>query len=56
MNFVFYSKNKSPHALNLVLNRGMGRALMGSGEAEGRGRASVAAEMSIHNPLLEDSN
>lgn len=33
---------------------GMGRALMGTGEAEGRGRAKVAAEMALNNPLLED--
>ena len=34
--------------------QGMGRALMGTGEAEGRGRAKVAAEMALNNPLLED--
>ena len=32
----------------------MGRALMGTGEAEGSGRAKLAAEMALHNPLLED--
>jgi cell division protein FtsZ len=32
----------------------MGRSLMGTGEAEGRGRAKTAAEKALHNPLLED--
>jgi len=32
----------------------MGRSLMGTGEAEGRGRAKSAAEQALHNPLLED--
>jgi cell division protein FtsZ len=33
---------------------GMGSAMMGTGEAEGPGRATVAAEEAISNPLLED--
>jgi cell division protein FtsZ len=32
---------------------GMGRAMMGAGEAEGDGRAVAAAEAAIANPLLE---
>ena len=32
----------------------MGKAMMGTGEAEGEGRAIVAAEAAINNPLLED--
>jgi cell division protein FtsZ len=32
----------------------MGKAMMGTGEAEGEGRASVAAEMAINNPLIDD--
>jgi len=32
----------------------MGKAMMGTGEAEGEGRAIVAAESAINNPLLED--
>lgn len=32
----------------------MGRSLMGTGDAEGRGRAKTAAEKALHNPLLED--
>eukprot|EP01116_Phalansterium_solitarium_P003325 TRINITY_DN14145_c0_g1_i1.p1 TRINITY_DN14145_c0_g1~~TRINITY_DN14145_c0_g1_i1.p1 ORF type:complete len:434 (+),score=121.22 TRINITY_DN14145_c0_g1_i1:114-1415(+) len=34
--------------------KGMGRALMGSAEAEGRGRAKIAASAALHNPLLEE--
>ncbi len=34
----------------------MGRAMMGTGEAEGEGRALQAAESAIANPLLEDSS
>lgn len=34
--------------------RGMGRAMMGTGEAEGGGRALSAAEAAIANPLLDD--
>ena len=30
----------------------MGKAMMGTGEAEGEGRASKAAEMAISNPCL----
>lgn len=32
----------------------MGKAMMGTGEAEGESRAIVAAEAAINNPLLED--
>jgi cell division protein FtsZ len=32
----------------------MGKAMMGTGEAEGEGRASIAAEMAINNPLIDD--
>ena len=32
----------------------MGKAMMGTGEAEGEGRASKAAEMAISNPLIDD--
>ena len=34
----------------------MGRAMMGSGKAQGEGRARVAAEAAISSPLLEDIN
>lgn len=34
--------------------RGMGRAMMGTGEASGDNRASAAAELAIANPLLDD--
>ncbi len=34
--------------------RGMGRAMMGTGEAEGQNRAMRAAEAAIANPLLDD--
>ena len=34
----------------------MGKAVMGTGEAEGENRAVRAAEMAISNPLLEDTN
>eukprot|EP01132_Coremiostelium_polycephalum_P002507 gene2507-3105_t len=33
-----------------------GKALMGVGEAEGKGRAEVAAQMALNNPLLENIN
>ena len=33
----------------------MGKAMMGTGEAEGEGRAIRAAELAISNPLLEDT-
>ena len=33
---------------------GMGKAMMGTGEAEGEGRALKAAEMAISNPLIDD--
>ena len=32
----------------------MGKAMMGTGEAEGEGRAMHAAEMAISNPLIDD--
>lgn len=35
---------------------GMGRAMMGTGEASGENRASEAAEKAISNPLLDDSS
>ncbi|TXL73551.1 cell division protein FtsZ [Vineibacter terrae] len=34
----------------------MGKAMMGTGEAEGSDRAKAAAEAAISNPLLEDSS
>lgn len=34
--------------------KGMGRALLGTGEAEGHGRSKMAALTALHNPLLED--
>lgn len=34
--------------------RGMGRAVMGTGEAAGEGRARAAAEAAIANPLFDD--
>jgi cell division protein FtsZ len=36
--------------------REMGKAMMGTGEAEGEDRAIRAAEAAINNPLLEDTN
>jgi cell division protein FtsZ len=32
----------------------MGKAMMGTGEAEGEGRAAIATEMAISNPLIDD--
>tara|TARA_B100002051_G_scaffold263838_1_gene287948 strand:+ start:22 stop:1467 length:1446 start_codon:yes stop_codon:yes gene_type:complete len=32
----------------------MGKAMMGTGEAEGEGRATKAAELAINNPLIDD--
>ena len=32
----------------------MGKAMMGTGEAEGEGRAAKAAEMAITNQLIDD--
>src|SRR6185312_809570 len=32
----------------------MGKAMMGTGEAEGEDRASKAADLAISNPLLDD--
>ena len=37
-----------------TLMTGMGKAMMGTGEAEGEDRALRAAEIAISNPLLED--
>ena len=34
----------------------MGKAMMGTGEAEGEGRSVTAAEAAISNPLLEDTS
>ena len=34
----------------------MGKAMMGTGQAEGEGRALRAAELAINNPLLEDTS
>jgi len=34
--------------------KGMGSAMMGTGEASGEGRATAAAEQAISNPLLDD--
>jgi cell division protein FtsZ len=32
----------------------MGKAMMGTGEAEGEGRAIKAADMAVSNPLIDD--
>ena len=32
----------------------MGKAMMGTGEAEGEGRAAKATDMAISNPLIDD--
>ena len=32
----------------------MGKAMMGTGEAEGEGRAKMATEMALNNPLIDD--
>jgi cell division protein FtsZ len=37
-----------------VIMRGMGTAMMGTGEAKGEGRAMKAAEMALANPLIDD--
>jgi len=37
-----------------TIMKGMGDALMGSGEAEGEDRAVTAADSAIHSPLLDD--
>ncbi|MDR0305396.1 MAG: cell division protein FtsZ [Chitinispirillales bacterium] len=37
-----------------TIMKGMGDALMGTGEAEGDNRAVMAAETAIHSPLLDD--
>jgi cell division protein FtsZ len=34
----------------------MGKVMMGNGEAEGKGRALIAAEAAISNPLLDDTS
>jgi cell division protein FtsZ len=36
--------------------RGMGRAMMGTGESSGEGRAKEAAEAAIANPLLDEAS
>lgn len=36
--------------------RGMGRAMMGTGESSGQGRAKAAAEAAIANPLLDEAS
>ena len=41
--------------VNTVM-RNSGKAIMGSGYAEGEERARVAAEMAVHSPLLDDSD
>ncbi|MBR5590084.1 MAG: methylated-DNA--[Anaerotignum sp.] len=41
--------------VNTVMRRS-GKAIMGSGYAEGEGRALTAAEMAVHSPLLDDSD
>lgn len=41
--------------VNTVM-RSSGKAIMGSGYAEGEGRALAAAEMAVHSPLLDDSD
>ena len=37
-----------------TISTGMGKAMMGTGEAEGQDRAGVATQMAIHNPLIDD--
>ena len=32
----------------------MGKAMMGTGEAEGEGRAAKSSRMAISNPLIDD--
>ena len=32
----------------------MGKAMMGTGEAEGENRAAVATEMALNNPLIDE--
>jgi cell division protein FtsZ len=39
-----------------TIMKGMGDALMGTGEAEGEDRSVNAAEFAIHSPLLDDIN
>lgn len=43
-------------AFRSVLNEIPPRAMMGSGEASGRGRAQKAAELAITNPLLDETS
>ena len=51
-----------PGQINLDFNdirnvmQEMGRAMMGTGEAEGEGRAQAAADLAIDNPLLDASS
>ena len=40
----------------LSVMAGMGKAMMGTGEASGEDRALKAAEAAIHNPLLEETS
>jgi len=50
----------SPGLINLdfadvsTVTQGMGRAIMGTGQASGEGRAEAAADAAIRNPLLGD--
>ena len=37
-----------------TISTGMGKAMMGTGEAEGQDRAGAATQMAIHNPLIDD--
>ena len=37
-----------------TISTGMGKAMMGTGEAEGQDRANIATQMAIHNPLIDD--
>ena len=34
--------------------KGMGKAMMGTGEAEGENRAEAAANAALHNPLIDE--
>ena len=43
-------------AFRPVLNEIPPRAMMGSGEASGRGRAQKAAELAITDPLLDETS
>lgn len=41
--------------INAIMSK-MGKAMMGTGEASGEGRAVIAAETAIQNPLLDNSS